>query len=142
MTGGQLPIAQMSERELLYAIYTQQVETLRRIDTIETRLAQGDRKFEQHEREIGAALRLGNAATLQADAAARIAERNSGTIATLATRLDEVEEQLVIDGDDGKPVAVREVIIRNQRKALAAGALASVPGLVVMVVEIAQRVWP
>lgn len=141
----------LSDRELLLLVLQKVDDIGRRMDRVDERLGQGDRRFSDHdlrldraERDIlttrGDMARAITPAAKIADAAAAKADRLDG-------RMERIEEALIIDGQDGKPVPLREVFIRQQRTnerlmQLIGLVAASAPVLAVVADRVGRLVWP
>lgn len=147
-TGG---AAQYTDRELLLLIGEKLTQMMARLDRIDERLTQGDRRFSELERAIeanananidtrNASNRAINSLANLMDAHASKYDKLDQAVDRLAQRLDQLinqqadrltalasetrdrletlEEHAMIDGDDGKPVSLRELFIREQRRRL------------------------
>jgi hypothetical protein len=135
---------QLSDRELLLSIYQQMLDIKQRLDSFDSRLQQGDRRFNDLERGQAELIRNASDDRQIIQATRLLAENNDRRIATLI-------DETLIEGADGKPVKIKEIVIKqqfsaesNRRLILLAGSAFSV--IVPLVAVIAERLiavwWP
>lgn len=105
-------LTQMTDRELLLLVLQKVEDIGKRMDRIDERLSTGDRRFAEHDTKF---IQLDT----KIEAAYSNLSRALAPLNTMPGRVEMLEEAVVIDGDDGKPLTVREVVIREQRARLA-----------------------
>ena len=114
--------ANLTDRELLLLIH-QQVSAIHvRMDRTEQRLEAGSARFADHDRRLEKLDR--DIADARSDLSravvptAQLADATAKKFDGVNVRVERLEEAIMIDGDDGKPVSLREVVIREQRERL------------------------
>jgi hypothetical protein len=133
---------QLSDRELLLSIYQQMLDIKQRLDSFDSRLQQGDRRFNDLERGQAELVRNASDDRQIIQATRLLAENNDRRIAALI-------DDTLIEAPDGKPVKIKEVIIRQQYASesmrrlivIATGAISIIGPLVAILAERLMKLW-